>query len=144
MSSRRSRVNVNSARNAAKRMTNSVSQCLKSSENVVILVLLVILVVRVVYYVRQNNEGFSERPTVYFFFVTWCPHCKTARPKITQFKKNNKNVNVVEVDCDKEKDLAKEFKVSAYPTVYLVRGEEKTELQEGISVDSLNRLVKNN
>lgn len=142
MSSRRSRVNVNSARNAAKKMTNAVSQSLKSSENVVILVLLVILVVLVIYYVRQNNEGFSERPTIYFFFAEWCPHCKTAKPKIRQFKKSNKNVNVVEVDCDKEKDLARKFKVNAYPTVYLVRGEEKTELQEGISVDSLNRLVQ--
>ena len=127
---------------------NSLSKSLKnmsnSSENIVILVLLVILVVLVVYYIRQNNEGFSERPTVYFFYVDWCPHCKTAKPKVQEFKKNNSNVNVKEVNCEKEKELAKKFNVRAYPTVYLVKGEEKKELEEGISVNSLNNLVKNN
>ena len=139
-----SRGSKGSARNAARRVSSSLTKSLKSTENVVILVLLVILVVLVVYYVRQNNEGFAERPTVYFFYVNWCPHCKTAKPKVAEFKRKNKNVNVVEVDCDKDKDLAKEFRVRAYPTVYLVRGEEKTEMQEGISVNSLNKLVKNN
>ena len=128
--------------------TNSLSKSLKnmskSSENIVILVLLVILVVLVVYYVRQNNEAFSERPTVYFFYVDWCPHCKTAKPKVQEFKSNNSHVNVKEVNCEKEKELAKKFNVRAYPTVYLVKGEEKTELNEGISVKSLNNLVKNN
>ena len=60
------------------------------------------------------------------------------------FKRKNKNVNVVEVDCDKEKELAKKFNVRAYPTVYLVKGEERTEMEEGISVNSLNNLVRNN
>ena len=127
---------------------NSVARSLrnmsKSSENIVILVLLVILVILVVYYIRQNNEGFSERPTVYFFYANWCPHCKTAKPKVAEFKRKNKNVNVVEVDCDKDKELARKFRVRAYPTVYLVRGEERTEMQEGISVNSLNNLVRNN
>ena len=40
--------------------------------------------------------------------------------------------------------IAKKFNVRAYPTVYLVNNEEKTELKEGISVNSLNNLVKNN
>lgn len=128
--------------------SNSVAKSLKnmcnSSENIVILVLLVILVILVVYYVRQNNEAFSERPTVYFFYVDWCPHCKTAKPKVKEFKSKNPNINVKEVNCDKEKELARKFNVRAYPTVYLVKGEEKTELNEGISVKSLNNLVKNN
>jgi len=141
MSSRSSRSSV---RNVGRKVSQSVAKSLKSTENVVILVLLVILVVLVVYYVRQNNEGFAERPTVYFFYANWCPHCKTAKPKVAEFKRKNKNVNVVEVDCDKDKETARKFRVQAYPTVYLVRGEERTEMQEGISVNSLNNLVKNN
>ena len=134
----------NAAKNSARKMANNISRAAKSTENVVIIVLLIILVILVVYYVRQNNEGFSERPTIYFFHVDWCPHCKTAKPKVAEFKKKNNNVNVVEVDCEKDKELAKKFNVRAYPTVYLVKGEEKTELNEGISVKSLNNLVKNN
>ena len=139
-----------SSRGSAKKLSlsnNSVAKSLKnlskSSENIVILVLLVILVVLVVYYIRQNSENFSERPTIYFFYVDWCPHCKTAKPKIKEFKSRNSNVNVKEVNCEQEKDLAKKFNVRAYPTVYLVKGEDKHELNEGISVNSLNNLVKN-
>ena len=123
---------------------DNVKKFFMDTENVVIVVLLVVLLVLVVYYVRQNTENFNERPTVYFFYVNWCPHCKNAKPEVAKFKKENKNVVVKEVDCEVEKDLARKFNVRAYPTVYLVKGEEKTELEEGISVDSLNRLVKNN
>ena len=140
-----------SSRGSAKKLSlsnNSVAKSLKniskSSENIVILVLLVILVILVVYYIRQNNEGFSERPTVYFFYVDWCPHCKTAKPKVQEFKSKNSHVNVKEVNCEKDKELARKFNVRAYPTVYMVKGEDKTELNEGISVNSLNNLVKNN
>ena len=125
-------------------LVKSLRSMSKSSENMVILILLVILVILVIYYIRQTNEGFSERPTVYFFYVDWCPHCKTAKPQIQDFKSKNSNVNVKEVNCEKDKELAKKFNVRAYPTVYLVKGEDKTELNEGISVKSLNNLVKNN
>ena len=54
------------------------------------------------------------------------------------------NVNVEEVNCDKDKELAKKFNVRAYPTVYLVNNDKKTELKEGISANSLEKLVKNN
>ena len=90
--------------------------CLQSTENVVILVLLVILVVFVVYHARQNNEGFAA------FFKN---RKKPQNQKLLNSKEKNKNVNVVEgIDYNKDKDLAKEFRVRAYPTVYLVRGEE--------------------
>ena len=79
-----------------------------------------------------------------FFMQTGVHTAENAKPEVAKFKKENKNVVVKEVDCEVEKDLARKFNVRAYPTVYLVKGEEKTELEEGISVDSLNRLVKNN
>lgn len=140
-SSRGSLKNLSLSNNSVAKSLKNMS---KSSENIVILVLLVILVILVVYYIRQNNEGFSERPTVYFFYVDWCPHCKTAKPKVKEFKSRNSHVNVKEVNCEKDKELARKFNVRAYPTIYLVRGEEKTELNEGISVNSLNKLVENN
>ena len=138
------RVNSIKKSSMSNSLTNSLKNISNNSENIVILVLLVILVVLVVYYIRQNNENFSERPTVYFFYVDWCPHCTTAKPKVKEFKSQNPNVNVKEVNCEKDKETAKKFNVRGYPTVYLVKGEEKTELDEGISVASLNKLVRNN
>ena len=54
---------------------DNIKKFFMDTENVVIVVLLVVLLVLVVYYVRQNTENFNERPTVYFFYANWCPHC---------------------------------------------------------------------
>ena len=124
-----------------------------NNEQVIICLLLVILVVLVVYYVHQNNrESFNESsPTLYFFFVDWCPHCTNAKPKIEDLKKelqNNKvkgkNVVVRSVNCEEEKDLAKQFNVRAYPSLVLVNGEEKTEYDAGVSVDGLKSFLEAN
>jgi thiol-disulfide isomerase/thioredoxin len=124
-----------------------------SNDQIIICILLVILVVLVVYYVNQNNtEQFQgESPTLYFFYVDWCPHCTSAKPKITELKNNlqnnkinNKTVNVEFVNCEEKPELAKQYNVRAYPTLYLVNGEEKIEYGEGVSVDGLTSFLNKN
>ena len=113
-----------------------------------------ILVVLVVYYVRQNNEGFSERPTVYFFYVDWCPHCTRAKPEVAKLKnnlskKNNKvnntNVKVNLVDAEQNKDLARKHNVNAYPTCVLEKANGETvPFNSNVSVDNLQEFLNNN
>ena len=54
-----------------------------SNEQICVCILLVILVVLVLYYVNQNtNESFvGDSPTLYFFYVDWCGHCKNFKPE---------------------------------------------------------------
>ena len=122
-----------------------------SVENVVIAILLVVLVVLVVYYVKKNNEGFesNNKPKLYFFYVDWCPHCTKAKENVFNDKtwntvKGNEKVELVMVNCegsDEEKKLAKEFNVSAYPTVVGDNGNERVELEEGVSPSSVSDLI---
>ena len=113
-------------------------------ENVVIVVLVCVLVGLVGYYVYQNNrEGFeSSKPELMLFYVDWCPHCTRAKPVVEELQKTNKDVNVKLVDCEKEKDLAKQFNVRAYPTLYLVKGEDRHEFNKGVSKDNLEAFIK--
>ena len=124
-----------------------------TTDQVIICVLLVVLVVLVIYYVNQNtNEGFEgDRPVLYLFYVDWCPHCKTAKPKVNELKKelNNKKINKKHVDvelvnCEENKELAKQFNVRAYPTVYLVVGEEKVEFNKAVTKENLKEFLNNN
>ena len=120
-------------------------------ENVVIVVLLVVLVVLVVHYVNKNNEGFdtNSKHKLYFFYVDWCPHCTKAKENVFNDKtwntvKGHENVELVMVNCegsDEEKKLAKEFNVSAYPTVIGDNGNERVELEEGVSPSSVSDLI---
>jgi thioredoxin 1 len=118
----------------------------KLNENMVIVVLLIILVVLVVYYIRQNNENYDNRPTIYFFYVNWCPHCKTAKPIVDNFIKNNSNVNVKQINCEEKenKALAQDFNVKGYPTIVLEKDNKRTELETGVSELAISDLVKNN
>lgn len=120
-------------------------------ENIVVAVLVVILVVLVVYYVRKNREGFNdgEKPTLYFFFVDWCPHCTTAKENVfDEFNKNVKNsnkVNLQKINCEgneKEKELAEKHKVRGFPTVILENSNGEThELQEGVTAANVNNFI---
>ena len=67
---------------------------------------------------------------IYYFYTTWCPYCKKAKPEWDRFKNNitenqiynrKYNINFFEVDADKQIDLAKQYKVEAYPTIKLIK-----------------------
>ena len=152
----------NVAKKASSRVSKGVSSLKSmSSEQMVICVLLLILVVLVIYYVNQNrNENFTDddsRPVVlYLFYVDWCPHCKTAKPQLSKLEKdlaknnnkvNGKTVEVRQVNCegsDEEKELAKEHKVNAYPTVVLHNQGENIEYNQGVSAEGLHGFLKDN
>ena len=117
---------------------------MKSSENIIICVLVCVLIALVVYYVyKNNNEGFqSEKPTLMFFYVDWCPHCTKAKPEVE--KLNNNNVNVKLVNCDKEKELANQYNIRAYPTVILKKGNDRIEYNNRVTKDLLEEFVREN
>jgi thiol-disulfide isomerase/thioredoxin len=80
----------------------------------------------------ENKEILSDESdkeaVLYFFYTTWCPHCKSAKPEWQKIKEeyqdktiNNTRVLFREVDCDKEDKVANEFNVEGYPTIKLVK-----------------------
>jgi thiol-disulfide isomerase/thioredoxin len=94
-----------------------------------------------------NSQG-GNAVDIYFFYTTWCPHCKHAMPVWKQFKnemtdatvKGNK-LNFFEVDCDKEKQLADKFNVKGYPTIKLVKGNQVIEYDAKPNVDTLREFI---
>lgn len=79
----------------------------------------------------NSTENMNKTAELYYFYVTWCPHCKKASPIISQLKKyleNNKingvTVIVRQIDCDKDKVLANKYKIDGYPTIKLMSGKD--------------------
>lgn len=113
---------------------------------VIILVVLVFLIATLYVYRRYissklssayvtNNEfsqdGATKSADIYFFYTTWCPHCKTAKPIWEDFKSemkgkaiNGVTLNFFEVDCDKDQATSDKFKVKGFPTIKLVKGNQ--------------------
>jgi len=83
-----------------------------------------------------NNEFQEAKPDevaeLYFFYTTWCPHCKNAMPIWRSLRQEleggktikGKTISFIEVDCEKEPSTADSFQVSGYPTIKLVTGNQ--------------------
>ena len=78
-----------------------------------------------------NDGGEVDSVDIYFFYTTWCPHCKTAKPIWEDFKAEMKDkkvngitLNFFEVDCDKDAATSDKFKVKGFPTIKLVKGKQ--------------------
>ena len=100
----------------------------------------------------ENKEILSgEKPNeaeLYFFYTTWCPHCKAAkrmgklREEYENKPFNNTNIIFREVDCDKEEKVADEFKVEGYPTIKMVKDGEIVEYDAKPKYDTLKQFLK--
>ena len=74
----------------------------------------------------ENNEYKNEPKKmgkVFLFYTTWCPHCKPTLKKFddiySKFNDDRFLLDFIKVDCDKETDLASEYKVKEYPTIIM-------------------------
>ena len=108
-------------------------------------------------YVANNeftNEGAITSADIYFFYTTWCPHCKTAKPIWQEFKDEMKDqkvngikLNFFEVDCDKDAETSDKFKVKGFPTIKLVKGKQIIEYDAKPSkvnlIEFVNTSLKN-
>ena len=96
------------------------------------------------------NKGDAPPPSadIYFFYTTWCPHCKTAMPVWKKFKESigekkvkDTRINFIEIDCDKDTATADKFKVDGYPTIKLVHGNRVIEYDAKPSLDTLSQFL---
>ena len=81
---------------------------------------------------RIRPEGVRSRASVRTldlveFHTTWCPVCKVQRPFITTLGQNPKYQKIAyfEIDFDRQKDLARAFRVHKQSTLIVFKGENE-------------------
>jgi thiol-disulfide isomerase/thioredoxin len=143
-----------------KTLLNSVA----SSKFWMILFLVVVFVALVIYlyrtYMKQpeyiENDEFkddgtleNEEVTVILFYTNWCPHCKKAKPVWNKFKAdydgrevNGKVLRFQDIDCEKEEEIANQYKISGYPTIKMVKKDEVVEYDAKPDYDTLRQFVE--
>ena len=67
------------------------------------------------------------------FYAEWCGPCKIMKPKILDVaERMGDNVKVVQIDVDKEKELATRFRISSVPTLIIFKNGKQQWRQSGI------------
>lgn len=80
---------------------------------------------------RIKEASKTDKLILIEFFATWCGHCQRMRPVVHAFKEEMKNVEVIEVDIDKNESLASYYNVESTPTFILMKHGEQLWRQSG-------------
>jgi thiol-disulfide isomerase/thioredoxin len=121
----------------------------KYKNHIVIILVIILIIILYIYFAyyrkikenfKSNNEidysnGDTKNAKVCFFYVDWCPHCKTALPEWNAFKNemNNTDINgykltCVEYNCTTETSevtsLINQYNIEGYPTVKMIKDNE--------------------
>jgi len=99
-----------------------------------------------------NANMRDDEAIIYFFHVKWCPHCKTALPEWSKFQieyngkmVNNCLIKCIDMDCTDETPeithLINDFQIDSYPTVKMIKNNQKIEFDSKITKDTLEQFV---
>ncbi len=76
------------------------------------------------------------------FSTQWCVPCKKMKPVIEEIEKENRDVKVIYIDADVNKELVKKYKISGVPVFIVFKGGKEEFRHVGIieKLELLNKL----
>ena len=66
----------------------------------------------------------SEKPVLVDFYATWCGPCKMIAPLLEEIAEEHPEYVIAKVNVDEEPDLAKQFKITSIPALFVIRDGE--------------------
>ena len=63
----------------------------------------------------------DDKPVLVDFFAEWCGPCKMMAPELKRFAGEHKEVRVLKVDVDKNRETAAHFNIQGVPTLILFK-----------------------
>lgn len=90
----------------------------------------------------KSIEEISNELTVVDFFANWCGPCKMLGPVLEELVEVE-NIEVVKVDCDESLELAREYKVSSIPALFLMKDKKVIDSKVGyMDLEELQEWIK--
>jgi thiol-disulfide isomerase/thioredoxin len=88
--------------------------------------------------IKPNLTPANGECVVALFYADWCPHCQHFKPDFKkamsslngQSGKDGKKLRLEMVDCDADKNISRQYDVSGYPTVKLIK-DDGTQVEYG-------------
>ena len=86
----------------------------------------------------------SSKPVLVDFYAEWCGPCQIMKPRLLDVAERiGENAKIVQIDIDKEKELAERFRIQSVPTLIIFKNGKQLWRQSGaISTVALIQLLK--
>ena len=86
----------------------------------------------------------STKPVLVDFYAEWCGPCQIMKPRILDVaERMGDDAKVIQIDIDKEKELATRFRIQSVPTLIIFKNGKQQWRQSGlISAHALMQLLK--
>ena len=102
----------------------------------------------------HGEDDAQHEAELMFFYVDWCPHCKTAKPDWEEVKAEyqNKTINgyhviFTDINCTDEsaeiEKLMNKYKIEGYPTIKLLKDGQIIEYDAKPSKDTIIQFLNN-
>jgi len=75
----------------------------------------------------KKYDELTNDLTLVDFYATWCGPCKMLAPVLEQLK----DIDVIKVDAEEERELSYKFSISAVPTLILFKDKQEIARTQG-------------
>ena len=86
----------------------------------------------------------SSKLVLVDFYAEWCGPCQIMKPRILDvMERMGDDIQVIQIDVDKEKELAARFRIASVPTLIIFKNGKQQWRQSGIiSAHALMKLLQ--
>lgn len=82
--------------------------------------------------IQEFNDSIKGNRVIVHFYADWCTPCKMLDMIIEEIEEENNNLEIIKVDTDRFRQIAKEYRVLTVPVIKIFENGKEIKEKQGI------------